>query len=444
MPNPNNGQPVPPAGYKLDVKPPAGYVPDNDMPGYGDVPAFLQQGLDMGKVRQVVTEPQNDLDRNATAKENSSDPYKIQVLAPDLYGPPILNHELTHTYQDTRAQGITPASPVTQSGTRAYSYGGVQGLQAARMQGKTVSDFNPEQQADMVKDYKWEHDQYLKKAASGKITPADEKRAYDLQQAYHPFIRQLAGMPGQQENLQRSPLKELLGIQKPVAIDRRPTPPGLPSYDTPGLGVLPADPLMGGKSQSTVKSETSPVLQRVLKENPGLAKNFNSDNTSVVFADPKRSQRGLKERGGLEFWSPDDKGDPDFPHPSPGKNVLEIYSSDLKNNPQALKQAVYGDLMHGMSSDPYWNGLRTEFMKSFTPQEIKRQERHQTWWDDVNGSKDKNGPTYDAYLRGWIANEGQGRQGQEKSGNTMYSPKQIQILQKMQDYLKTGKPAKDK
>lgn len=176
----------------------------------------------------------------------------------------------------------------------------------------------------------------------------------------------------------------------------------------------------------------------MLTENLGLAKNFNAENTSVVFATGDRAKRGLKERGGLEYWSSSDSGTSDFPSPMPGKNVLEIYSKNLKNNPKALQSAVYGDLMHGMSNDPYWIGLRNQFMQSFTPQEIKRQEQHKTWWDDVNGSKDRNDPTYDAYIRGWIADEGEGKKGQTESGHTMYSPKQIQILQKMQDYLKTG------
>ena len=127
------------------------------------------------------------------------------------------------------------------------------------------------------------------------------------------------------------------------------------------------------------------------------------------------------------------------PLPTPGKNVLEIYDDDLKKNPKALKEAIYGDLMHGMSSNPYWQSLRNQFMQNFTRAERQQQEQHTTWWNDVNGSKDSNGPTYDAYIRGWIANEGQGKQGQRESGNTMYSPKQLIILQKMQDYLKTGK-----
>ena len=177
----------------------------------------------------------------------------------------------------------------------------------------------------------------------------------------------------------------------------------------------------------------------MLKEYPRLAKNFNAGNTSVVFASGDRAKRGLKERGGLEFWSPSDKGDPDYPSPAPGKNVLEIYSDDLKKNPVALKQAIYGDLMHGMSSDPYWNSLRTQFMQNFTPQELKRQDQHKTWWDDVNGDRNTRGnPTYDAYIRGWITNEGNGKAGQKESGNTMYSPKQLQLMQKMEEYLKTG------
>ena len=186
------------------------------------------------------------------------------------------------------------------------------------------------------------------------------------------------------------------------------------------------------------------ILQQVLDENKGLAKNFNTGNTSVVLADPQRSERGLKERGGLEFWDKGDKGDDDYPSPDPSKNVLEIYSDDLKKNPEALKQAIYGDLMHGMAADPYWKNLRTSFMQNFTKQELERQQQKNTWWNDVNGEvgddspSEKFGPTYDAYIRGWIGNEGEGRQGQEESGNTMYSPEQLNVLQKMTDYLKTG------
>lgn len=92
-----------------------------------------------------------------------------------------------------------------------------------------------------------------------------------------------------------------------------------------------------------------------------------------------------------------------------------------------------------MARDPHWSDLRNQFMQNFTPQELQRQQQGKTWWDDVNGSKDRNGPTYDAYIRGVLANDGQWEAGQKQSGGTMYSQKQLQILKKMQDYLKTGR-----
>jgi hypothetical protein len=226
-----------------------------------------------------------------------------------------------------------------------------------------------------------------------------------------------------------------------------PTPPDGYQLDpvSPPVGYQLDQVPMQEDTDLPVETPLHPVLQKVLDENPGLSKNFNAENTSLVFADPERSQRGLKERGGLEFWNQGDKGPDDYPSPDSTKNVLEIYSDDLKKDPKLLKQAIYGDLMHGMSNDPYWNDLRTKFMQNFTSEETKRQQQRQTWWDDVNGSKDGPGSAaYDAYIRGWIADEGKGKQGQKESKDTMYSPKQLEILQKMKEYLKTGKTEKKK
>jgi hypothetical protein len=251
--------------------PPLDNLPANTMPGNEQVPAFLQQGLDMSKVRQVATEPQTAEERVSTAEVSSDDPYKIKVLAPDLYGPPIKNHELTHTYQGTRSPNLKNISaPVPINQRINYDYGGVVGLKNALENHKTVADFNAEQQAEMVKDYKIYHDQYLQKAASGKITPQDEREMYVLQQTYHPFIKQLASMPGTNVNLNRNSLLELLGVQKPVPLGAKVEPPGLPRYDTPGLGVLPADPLMGGKSQATPvpKDRLAQVKAAAAKINP--------------------------------------------------------------------------------------------------------------------------------------------------------------------------------
>jgi hypothetical protein len=42
-------------------------------------------------------------------------------------------------------------------------------------------------------------------------------------------------------------------------------------------------------------------------------------------------------------------------------------------------------------------------------------------------------------VRGWLgADAKSAREGQTKSGNTMYSKKQLEILKKMEKYIKTG------
>lgn len=185
------------------------------------------------------------------------------------------------------------------------------------------------------------------------------------------------------------------------------------------------------------------ILRSVLAQHPGLASVYGKGDVSVTVADPTRAQLAGKYNpgSGLEFWPSTEAGTSQFPRPSntDGKTVLEIYNQDLAKNPAQLRTAIYGDLMHGLSKNPYWKSLRDQFMQNFTPQEAQRQKQGKTWWDDVNGSKDQFGPTYDAYIRGWITNEGQGRQGQSQSGNTMYSPRQLQILQEMQNFLATGK-----
>lgn len=192
----------------------------------------------------------------------------------------------------------------------------------------------------------------------------------------------------------------------------------------------------------SVLGDPESILRNVLSSNKGLSSVYNPNDVSVVMADPSRTTLAKKYNpgSGLEFWPSTEQGDSNFPRPSgtSGKTVLEIYDPSLARNPQELKTAIYGDLLHGMSKNPYWKGLRDQFMQNFTPEELKRQQQGKTWWDDVNSSKEKFGPTYDAYLRGWLVNEGNGRQGQSRSGNTMYSPKQLQILQQMQNFLSSG------
>lgn len=234
--------PQPPHGYQIVQKSPAaagvnGKGDDSfTAPDYSDVPAFIKSGIDLSKVRQTPTSIYGQ-DPDAIASVTPANPYKIDVDMPDLYGPPVLNHELTHTFQFTRNQSLPAPNNPNDGGSaspKSYAYGGVEGLEKALRGGKTIADFNVEQQADMVRDYKARYGGLLHKAQHGRATPQDLHEMYRLRQAYHPFIQQLADMPGQGQ---------------PVAMPTgKPAAPGLPDYSVAGLGVVPADPLMGGNS----------------------------------------------------------------------------------------------------------------------------------------------------------------------------------------------------
>lgn len=75
----------------------------------------------------------------------------VNIVRPELYTAPIAAHEATHVFQASRnpsfAQHMNAMEPATQAG---YDYGGVQGLQANPY--KSMGDYNPEQQAEMVED----------------------------------------------------------------------------------------------------------------------------------------------------------------------------------------------------------------------------------------------------------------------------------------------------
>jgi hypothetical protein len=184
------------------------------------------------------------------------------------------------------------------------------------------------------------------------------------------------------------------------------------------------------------------VLSDVLKENKGFAKIFNSENTQVVFADKERRELASKiNPGGLEFWPEDETGTPDFKRPGPmGKRILEIYDPELEKNPQELKKAIWGDLIHGMKQDPYFYQLRKQFIANFDTKEIERIKAKKSWWEDANGDTALDHPAVtDAYIRGWLGEDhASAVKGQEKSGNTMYSSAQLKILKQMEAYIKTG------
>lgn len=67
---------------------------------------------------------------------------------------PILIHELTHVWQYQRLGSVyIPRALWAQRTAAGYDYGGTEALSQALSQGKSLTDFNYEQQADIVADY---------------------------------------------------------------------------------------------------------------------------------------------------------------------------------------------------------------------------------------------------------------------------------------------------
>ena len=66
----------------------------------------------------------------------------------------LLIHELVHVWQYQKV-GIVyiPRALVVQRSAEGYDYGGAEGLEAARQAGRSLLEFNLEQQADIVSDY---------------------------------------------------------------------------------------------------------------------------------------------------------------------------------------------------------------------------------------------------------------------------------------------------
>jgi hypothetical protein len=178
------------------------------------------------------------------------------------------------------------------------------------------------------------------------------------------------------------------------------------------------------------------ILNSVLSGTPGFSRVYKPEDIKVVFASPERLKQ-LKASGGsdrqLEFWPPTEEGSPGFPRPGEqGKYVLEIYNPELMKNPEALKQAIYGDLLHGMTKDPYWAGLRKQFGENWNPQiaAFNQQLLKRPGWN--------NDSILDMYIRGRLASG----QGDEWKENSRYSPAQLQILDQMKNYLSTGQVPK--
>jgi len=212
-----------------------------------------------------------------------------------------------------------------------------------------------------------------------------------------------------------------------------------------------------GKIYTTQYREEK-VFDDILNEYPKLGSVFNRENTKITLADAKRQElnKKLGGGGGLETWFPDDEGPEGFPHPSLGKWNFEIYNRDIYDDPNALKTAVYLDMIHGMKKDPEFSKLRAQFNQNWKPQELefikskyaKEANKGETLAQYVDRT------VIDAYLRGglnpmddqslqsWKYKDeyAQLYRGQIKENGQPidpYSKTQRDLIAKMQAYLKT-------
>ena len=85
----------------------------------------------------------------------------------------IVVHEVVHVYQYERAGSRYFAEALLAQQEEGYGYGGVEGLVDALHEGKRISNFNREQQAQIVQDY------VVRSRVRADVS------------AYEPFIRQL-------------------------------------------------------------------------------------------------------------------------------------------------------------------------------------------------------------------------------------------------------------
>jgi hypothetical protein len=201
--------PTPPLGYALDTQ-----------------PAFLQPTVAKTK---FVSAPANGI---AVAEVDADAPSTIKVREPGKLTPGIETHEETHVFQRSR-QGENPGLIDTvmnylrpQSAPLAgYDYGGIAGLEKARQQEKTIANYGPEAQAEIVRDFQEKTQQAIK---SGDTAALDRLNA-----AYHPFVGQLAALPAKGDPM--------------TSIDTHPAAPGLPPSSV--TGIMEPDALLGGQAR---------------------------------------------------------------------------------------------------------------------------------------------------------------------------------------------------
>jgi hypothetical protein len=162
-------------------------------------------------------------------------PNVIEVRDPGAFDQPTQTHESTHKFQESRNAPFVSSEftlagesrlPANASASAVYGYGGMDGLMRAQAAHKTINDFNPEQQADMVAHYQAITQHAIKTGNRAMLAQATA--------AYEPFVGQLARIPGKGADMTQMSQRDLT-----------PPAPGLPPATVAGMPLLPSK-LIGG------------------------------------------------------------------------------------------------------------------------------------------------------------------------------------------------------
>jgi hypothetical protein len=179
------------------------------------------------------------------------------------------------------------------------------------------------------------------------------------------------------------------------------------------------------------------MLADIINKYPAMQNVYDLNKTKVMYGTPERIIASKIHGGGgyLEYWPQEEEGLPQFPHPSPGNTVLEIYNQEMMNNPIMMRSMIYGDLLHGMPKDKNWADMRERFIQNYRPETLQFEEsqgRPGGWGKDDENRYSR----HDAYIRAKMVPPG--TQGYTGWNDDLYSPEQMNILKQMQNYLQTG------
>jgi hypothetical protein len=187
------------------------------------------------------------------------------------------------------------------------------------------------------------------------------------------------------------------------------------------------------------------MVSNVLQQNPGLRRVFSEENFKVHTPTSERLGDPIHQGRFSEFYPKGEEGGGDMlPNAWNLNNYnLELYHPDALNNPFIRQALTKGEMLHGMSDDPAWSGLKHQFMGQFNPditnhyadmpsdqfsRQIGDAFLRASFFDNPNSTAGLHPPAYSPSGDYWNNNEW-------LSG---YSPQQLQTVNQMKDLLQTG------